>query len=257
MKQAWLDACLEFSETPGDFNASSRKIFRNVEMHFYDLENDLQARDVGYKNLKMSLLRKLYIHEESLEAAVKEWSDRSLKGKYGSTGFHFFNHITKPHSGETRNKRASKMGPCLQSMCLTIHPKGHAEVDVFYRTTEVYKKFPADLVLIRDDILSKFDFTHVPFHRMTCHFANMSVNPMFITVPLTLWPDLLEWFNAVKRGDPNYHIRCCRSLRTLLKDPEDISFKQVRNTAQALQSAVRPSDLTYLRKYINKELKNA
>ena len=255
MKQDWLSHCLDYSETPGDFRAGTRKIFRQVTLDFFDLEEDLSEEDAGYKKLKMSLLRKLYLHEESLISAVDQWNERAMKGKYGSVGFTCYNHILKPHSSESANKRASKMGPCLQSVIITLTGNKTAEVDVFYRTTELYKKFPADLVLLRDHMLSEFDFTDIPFARMTCHFANVSMNPSFVSVPMVLSKDPMYWLDRIKYGDMLYYLQCCKWLKILTQE-EWISFKQTRNTSEALKRAMRPSDVERLRDYVLKELKD-
>lgn len=254
MKQDWLDHCLEYAETPGDFRAGTRKIFRNVSLSFFDLESDLQASDVGYKKLKMSLLKKLYIHEDSLSAAVEEWEERVPKRKYGSVGFHCYNHIKKPHSSEKRNKRSSNMGPCMQAVSLTITGDMVAEVDVFYRTTELFKKFPADLVMLRDMMLSRFDFTEIPFSRMTCHFANVSINPSFVTVPMVLWGDYMDWLDQIKHGDPSFYKQCIKWIGIMTRE-EFIKFKQTRNTAEAFHAHLRPSDRERLYEFTQRELK--
>lgn len=252
MIEDWLQNCHSLARAPGDFYAGTRKIFRNHSISFDDLDSDLVASDAGYKKLKMSLLRKLYIHTESIESAVDQWSDRAAKGKYGSVGFTCYNHILKPHSSETANKRTSTMGPCLQSVILTVMPGRICEVDVFYRTTELFKKFPADLVLLRDDMLSRFNFSECPFTVMNCHFANVSVNPAFVSVPLTLVDDPLYWLEKVKVGDPKFYGQCLKWLDMLLGD-EYIKFKQTRNTSEALKRSMPEKTQKKLKKYVKKE----
>jgi hypothetical protein len=68
---------------------------------------------------------------------------------YGSVGFTTYNHFLK-NSPTKKSKRASVMGPCIQSVVITQHNKKQYSIDCFYRTTELLKKFPADLVFIRD-----------------------------------------------------------------------------------------------------------
>jgi hypothetical protein len=42
------------------------------------------------------------------------------------------------------------MGPCIQAVTLTWLSRTDVGLDVFYRTTEFYKKFPADLLLLTE-----------------------------------------------------------------------------------------------------------
>jgi hypothetical protein len=49
----------------------------------------------------------------------------------------------------------------------------HRVQRVPYRSTEVFKKFPADIVLLRDLLLPPFDFSGMEI-TVTCYFANMT-----------------------------------------------------------------------------------
>ena len=82
------------------------------------------------------------------------------------------------------------MGPCLNSFVLTWHD-GKTTVDVFYRTTEYGKKFPADLIFIRDTLLPEFDLTSAPLEAINFHFCNITVTPMYSLIPMIcLNPDM-------------------------------------------------------------------
>src|SRR6218665_343236 len=159
MIDEWTDQCLRFAAQPADLWSGCRKILRNVSFSIEDFSDDLKIADCGFTKSKLTMLRKYYLHAESREAAVKLWDSRCSKGKYGSVSFHCFNHFVKGHATKdtTKVSRASIMGPCIQSVVLTWLKKGEIEIDIFYRTTELLKKFPADLVFIRDELLAPFN----------------------------------------------------------------------------------------------------
>jgi len=117
--------------------------------------------------------------------AIKLWEERRKKTSYGSVCFTCFNHLLK-NDPTKKSKRASVMGPCMQSVVITQikgGKQGQYVIDVFWRTTEILKKFPADLVFLRDVLLKDFDFSGMEFMGMRCHFAHVTVHPQyFVTI---------------------------------------------------------------------------
>jgi len=209
MLTEWLNSSIELASEPADFYAGARKILRNRRIVFTDIQDDLTLADAGYTQTKMTLLRKGYYHEESINVAKMLWELRKEKRKYGSVAFTTYNHLLK-NDPNKKSKRASVMGPCIQSVSLTYLNDHTTAVDVFYRTTEYFKKFPADLVFLRDVLLPNFDFTKAPIRDITFHFANITCHPMyFVTLipnlprPLRVLDDLAEkdehfWKSVVK-----------------------------------------------------------
>ena len=156
MKKDWLRWSLSLSREPADFYSGARKILRNRTLTFTRVKDDLTIGDSGFTKMKMTLLRKGYIHEESIEAAIMLWERRKSQRKYGSVGFTCYNHFIKTDPNK-KSKRASVMGPCIQAVTLTLLNDGTTVVDVFYRTTEFFKKFPAD-TMIRDALEKTYPF---------------------------------------------------------------------------------------------------
>lgn len=182
MIEEWLRHAWELSFEPADLYSGARKILRGRTITFEGApQNDLILSDAGYTTMKLRLLKKLYFVEESHSAAIELWDRRRGQAKYGSVGFTTFGHITKSDP-EKKSKRASVMGPCIQAVNLTW-VKRSTEIDCFYRTTEFYKKFPADLVFLRDILLAPFNFDGCPITRIRFHFANITMHPMyFVTI---------------------------------------------------------------------------
>lgn len=191
MLNSWLDVCLKLASEPADFYTGCRKILRGrsfiIEMAENFPENNMTIADAGFTNMKLTLLRKLYLHEESIAAAQIQWQRTLDRGKYSSASFHCFNHYTKQPDPNKRSKRASVMGPCIQAVSLT-YDRGTTHVDAFYRTTELFKKFPADLVFIRDTLLPRFQIDRLGTVRF--HMANITCHPMYF---VTLLPNLSDW----------------------------------------------------------------
>lgn len=209
MKQFWLDACKSLSMQKADFYSGARKILKRQRLE-YDLKstkeyNSLYMRDAGFTKSKTSMLMRNYYLEESVVAAQRLWKERLRKEKYGSVGFSTYAHYVKGGFDAKRSKRASVMGPCIQGVTLTLNKKGETSVDVFYRTTELFKKFPADLVFLRDNLLSGFDFGPAPVRDVAFHFANVTCHPMYAITFLPHLEDPVAWLGRLRSRDRFFH----------------------------------------------------
>jgi hypothetical protein len=151
------------------------------------------------------MLTRHYYHKESLGVAVQLWNKRITQGKYGSVSFTTFAHYVKGGSVDAkRSKRASVFGPCIQSVVITLLDKRRYTVDVFYRTTELFKKFPADLVLIRDVLLAPFNFKGLEFRGLTCHFAGVTAHPMYFVTIIPHLHDPIATFEQLRQGGDKF-----------------------------------------------------
>lgn len=198
LKQFWLDASAKLSAKEADFYSGARKIHTAVKLQYiWDPKTvgDLTMADCGFTSAKMSMLVKNYYLKESIVAARKLWNERIEKDKYGSVGFSCYAHYVK---GDVKGAtpRGSKFGPCLQSVILTYNKK-RTTVDVIYRTTELYKKFPADLVFLRDVLLAEFNFSKAPIEKVNFYFANVTSHPMYW---ITLVPHLSDPIAELERS---------------------------------------------------------
>jgi hypothetical protein len=202
LKQEWVDYCVGLSCEPADLYSGCRKILRVRTLRFQGLDDSLQLADAGFTSHKMRYLMRAYMHEESLRVAVDLWSRRRVQDKYGSVGVTCYNHFIK---SEKTSKRASVMGPCIQSFTVTYLDKRTYAVDVFYRTTELLKKFPADLVFLRDVLLKPFDFSGMTLDGVTCHFANITVHPMYFATVLPLLPYPITSLRYLRDRDKYFH----------------------------------------------------
>lgn len=234
MRDNWVDHSLRLAALPADFFSGSRKILRNQHLTFKRMKNDLQMQDIGYTRSKTTMLIKNYVHEESKQVAIDLWEKRLGQRKYGSVGFTCYNHFVKGGSIDAkRSKRASVFGPCIQSVNLTYMEKDKScEVDVFYRTTEFLKKFPADLVFLRDQLLHGFRFDTAPIKAIHFHFANVTMHPMYFVTILPFLDDPIEEWEAIKEADKRFYDWSIKwSARYLIPD----YHRGIQKFAQAMR----------------------
>jgi len=213
MKQQWIDFCLDLAIKKEDFYANgNRKIFRDLKFKVKNVSNDLQLIDAGYTNSKMNLLKTNYYHEESIQVAQQLWDKRLGQKGYGSVSFTCFAHFVKGGAVDAkRAKRASVFGPCLQSVVMTRTPQHRTHIDVFYRTTELFKKFPADIVFVRDELLPNFNFDPAPIVDITFHFANATLHPMYFAVIIPHLEDPIGELEEIREKDNRYFIWVVKS----------------------------------------------
>lgn len=255
MKNRWIKLCQKLSAQPADFYAAARKIIRTQSVRFETWESDLTLEDIGYTKNKLNRLIKDYIHDASRNKAVELWAHFTKRGSYASACFHTHNHLVK--SGATSPSESKETrGPCLQSVIITLIPsrKGvpqHSEVDVFYRTTEFYKKFPADLLLV-EELLKPFDFTNAPIKSRTFHFANITCHPMYIIVPAALAKNPVDFFEDIRKNDPVFFKNCVNWTHKYLVSSRGITkYEQAKATQRkAIASLEKTGTLKQLTNYI-------
>lgn len=212
MKERWIKLCSKLSAEPTDFYAAARKILRNHTVIFREdsWKGDLTLGDIGYTKNKLNRLVKDYLHLASRDKAVELWTHFTKRGSYASASFTTYNHLVK--AGATSpSETIETRGPCLQSVVLSLVPTGRGtvgcSVDVFYRTTEFFKKFPADLILL-DVLLEPFNFEAAPIISRNFHFAGVTCHPMYVIVPAALAVDPVEFFENIRKGDPQFFKQC-------------------------------------------------
>lgn len=256
MKQRWLRLCQSLSSEPPNFYAAARKILRNKSVTFKikDWKNDLSLEDIGYTKMKLNKLIKDYLHLESHDKAIELWDHFTKRGSYASASFTTYNHLVK--SGATSpSESIETRGPCLQSVVLTLIPAGRGNrqtvVDVFYRTTEFYKKFPADLLLVRE-LLKPFDFRESPIEHIRFNFANVTMHPMYCVVPATMMEDPVDFFENMKHEDPDFYRGCVSWTHKYLVSSRGITkFEQAKATQRKALESLKKNNNEHLTDYID------
>jgi hypothetical protein len=250
--EQWINHAVDLSHRKANFYSGARKILRPVRLKFTSMDDSLQLSDAGYTSNKMRMLEKNYVHEESLDTAIQLWDRRLGQAKYGSVGFTCYNHFVKGGSIDAkRSKRASVFGPCIQSVTLTWLDRKTVGVDIFYRTTEFYKKFAPDLVLIRDVLLA--DFTLPENLILHFHFANVTCHAMYLGTIFPYIDDPVSFLEEVRETDEYFWIwsmkwtsryLCPEHARGIAK------FSQALRVAADLDTRIQPKKKEKLVKYL-------
>lgn len=255
MKKRWIQLCQKLSAKPTDFYAAARKILRNESVQFCNWKSDLTLEEIGYTTNKLNRLIKDYLHVESRNKAVELWDHFVKRGSYASTCFTTHNHLVK--SGATSpSESIETRGPCLQSVVITLIPSSRgkeqqAVIDTYYRTTEFFKKFPADLLLI-DVLLKPFDFSRAKIIERNFHFAGVTLHPMYVIVPAALADDPIEFFEEIKRNDPQFYKGCVNWTHKYLVSSRGITkFEQAKATQRKALASLKKSGNLHLIEYID------
>ena len=252
LKQQWITACLQAAYHPATLYTGARKIISPYRIHL-TLDPSLTMADAGYTKNKLSQLTRNYLHVEARDAALRLWDERRAKRKYGSVGFTTYNHFVK---GDVRHRtpRGSSFGPCIQSVIITQNERKQYSIDIPYRTTELMKKFPADLVFIRDVLLPPFDFEGLEPTGVTFHFANVTSHVMYFAVILCHIENPITVLETLRKTDSYYYKWVIRwTSRYFLKEHEHgiLKFSQALRVRDHVREAMsKQRELAaYLRKH--------
>lgn len=266
-KKQWIAYCLEYAIQPG-FYSGARKVVRPITCRFDTIDDTLQLDDIGFRPAKLKQLSRNYVHEESRAAAVELWGMRKSRESYGSVGFHCFSHYikgvnqnywewmrAKKEGKQLTSKNASVMGPCIQSVSVTLLPGGEVTVDLFYRTTEFFKKFPADLIFIRDILLEPFGLSAISHY--TFHFANVTCHPMYFVTLLPLLDDPIYTLKKLEKRDPLFHKHLVKWTAKYLC-PEHmkgiVNFQQAMRTQRDALRRLDESSLSIIQRYLRDKI---
>lgn len=252
MRDDWIKHCLRLVRVEAEHYSGCRKIIQGTMLTFTFKPPWVKLEDAGYTKYKMTLLLKLYKNEESINAAKILWEKRKEAKKYGSVGFHCYNHYikgAKEGTTEGKSKRASVMGPCIQAVTLTLLAKAKVEVDVFYRTTELFKKFPADLVMLKEHLLAEFDFTGHEVVKVRCHFANITCHPMYFVTLLPSLDDPIAELEKIKAADRYFFDWIVKWTARYVIEEYHRGIAKFAQAQRVKKDALQRLDPTYLKKF--------
>lgn len=164
----WSIFCLKLALEDPKYTYSIRKIVPNV-MFETNLDSSLNLTNVGFKagGSKLTMLKKYYFNEHSIEKAKLALKEIQRKNDYGSVAF----------STIGQEKKFTHHQHCIQSISIRHYPGGSLEYTVFYRAAEVIKIFTGDMVFMRDVIMPIFGSGKVCFF-----FSNATLNAMYCPI---------------------------------------------------------------------------
>lgn len=121
-----------------------------------------------------------------------------------------------------------------------------------YRTTEIFKKFGADLLLLRDHILPGFD----PDGTLHFFFANATYHPMYWVVAAPYRDDVVQSLVDLKDKDYSIYKGVLRWTNRFLENDESLAkFKQGQRVAKHFHRLMDPAELKRLNKYVRKHVR--
>lgn len=227
-----------FDEKPFFISSTGRKYSNNVSLTipgqvWTEGFEHLSLDTLGYKGTpskgegKLGKLTRTYFNEENVIAARTK-----LEGRI-ERGLDFNSVMVSMMEGK---KDSRSQGPCLSSVVITYVPKlgGKVEATVFYRITEVIKKFGADLLFLREVVfpnlipqsLGELDSIHFVF-------AYAYFSAIFLPVILShvdvvdLLTRIEETYDLKQSPNRALYLSCCRAaiLPIVEKNPERYKYR--------------------------------
>lgn len=171
-----------------------------------------QLGRIGYERPKSKIqaLHRMYLNR--LEAArVRDMMKKREDQAYSA--------ITLSTIAGEKDRRS--MGHCIQNITLSLTPK-RTEVTVVYRSTELIKKFSADLAFIPMILECHLDLKRID--RVSFFFANAFLSGVFFPT-LMCFVDPIEWLEHLRVKEPQLFIVATRFLRRSVQtEAQDFPF---------------------------------
>jgi hypothetical protein len=241
MKKAWIDLCEDYFYTKKEISGTS-KYYQCQTKIITDLTPNLSMQDMGYRNNKIKQLIRNYFNEESTKQAVEEFKKRSNK--------------TSPFSISASCRGIPKAGNksldyCLQGYVLVGKGDKTCKLIMMYRTTEVVKKFYADLVFFQEYILPKFDFKNCPITEVHIMAGNITAN--FLYYPLLIPHQKLpiQKLKNLKIKDQNAHDKAIYLLDYVIN--KKTTHGGINNLKRSVNELYSDELMLSIKNYIKKE----
>lgn len=236
---SWSIFCSSMAKEEADYFSGVQKILHNRSAYI-NIKSIGDIEDFGYseKGNKIKSLRKHYLNEEQLDNAVRLIKDRVDKRRYGSAGF--------PLTGDV--KKWTKQDFCMQAATITYVPNKKLQVAVFYRTTEVIKKFSADLVFLKDIVLSRIPDVS---YNVKFNFSNLTVHPMFFPILLAHVDNPVKLLKSIEESDKKFYVGIEKWMTKYLFEGETSwvqNFSQARQVHKSMLELTDPKQLDEIKR---------
>jgi hypothetical protein len=143
------------------------------------------------------------------------------------------------------------MGHCIQNITLSLTPK-RCEATVVYRSTELIKKFSADLAFIPWVLEYQLG---VKVDRVSFFFANCFVSGVFFPT-LMRYVDPITFLEFLRKHEPPMFIVATRFLRrSVLTEHQDFPFSPER-MQHAYAWKYYPEKMPLIRRYLKEHLRD-
>jgi len=223
---------------PASSHAQERKFMDNLTMYFskeaWNKGCKHGLEDLGYSKTgtKMNQLSRDYMNLEDIKKARKAFQERKDQS------------VTTWAISTIGAVKSNAQGHCIRNMIITYHhPKvevngeGRLKVHLQYRTTELLRKFGADLIFL-EKVLIPAVLDDNPWQEhiddIYISFANCFFSALFIPV-FYQYTDPVKFLKRLKnaQGDTIFYRRCLYRTKTLLeKEPDTYKFASRRNMSE-------------------------
>lgn len=250
LKERWLELCLDLSLDPAYLVVGTRKVLRNVVWtisgkDWHTGEFDVEKL-VGYRSwrTKKTQLAKYYLNPEEFDRAKKKYA-------------HIRDNLDRYDSVNMTLRNGDKFGwtaqdHCMAAMIISYWPKrkgkdASCEIDVYYRTTEVAKKFAADLAFFREEIFPAFSpISKIRFVFSTCNMSVAFTPALFLTID-----EPIPFLENIREEDQRHWRRICSYLTRYLCLKEDMKFRQHDRIRVKLQTVMARNKQEDLKEYLD------
>lgn len=192
----------------------------------------VSLEDLGYTNAKLTSLERMYYNAESVERA------RALLKKREDQAFSPVS--VSMHGGE---KRANSLGWCMNSLVVTQTPKT-TRVELLYRSTEIIRKFTADLVFLP----KIFERLEIKPDEYSFHFSNAFISGVFYPT-LFQWVDPIAYLTELQSHEPEFYHVSTKFIRRSVRGKDQVFPYSPENNQHRMAWARIPEHMKNLHQY--------
>lgn len=214
-----------------------RKIVTNIQHTFTTLPR-VKYEDLGYTQAKFKQLQRNYWDEEEAKAF------RALREKREKHGFSVL--AIHPHG---QAKREDSMGFCIDTLVLATDGE-RQDVTMFYRSTEVTRKFAGDLCFLP----WVFDQLEIQPTTVTFNFAAAYFSGVFMGT-LFRYADPIEFLAYLRENDPQMFKGGMRFLyRSVQRRDRVFPYSPENREHQLMWQVLTPKTIATIKAYLEKHL---
>lgn len=196
----------------------------------------VSLEEIGYTKAKLKALDRMYYNVEAVEKA------RALLKKREDQAFSPI--AVSMHGGA---KRADSLGWCMESLIVTKTPK-RCRVEVLYRSTEIIRKFQADLIFL-PKIFERLEITP---DEVSFHFSNAFISGVFYPT-LFQWVNAIDYLNFLKENEPKFYQVSTKFLRRSVKKADQAFPYSPENNQHRLGWERIPKTMQDISEYFDHE----
>lgn len=230
-----VEACLD---APIFLFNGARGIYQSVGFHLDEIPH-VRLVDLGYsEKAKMSGLKRMYFNPVEAER-VRDLIKRRRHQAFTSASMSM--------RGGTKDSRS--MGYCMEALVIST-TADRTTAEVMYRSTEVIKKFSADLAFLP----WVFEQLEVKPDSVRFHFANAYLSGVFFPTLFSWW-DPVSFLKMIRKRDPKLFIVATRFLRRLVRTPDQRFPYSPENQQHIYAWKHYPEKIPAIRDYLEEYLR--